>query len=127
MFYRLFLTIEYESEDHCRFEIRVTPDREQAPRDQSIAMISCSTVDDLDVCLTDLGVTGWSHPVGESQGGLLSEYVPCSSEDLLERLKTAKPPSLTLIAADTSVQEMNQRVAVLTARGRPAIKLRVPA
>lgn len=67
-FCRLFLSIEEEDEG-LRFEIRVNPDREQIPNGESIAVISCSSFDDLGVCLEDLGVTGRSRFLKESESG----------------------------------------------------------
>lgn len=80
-FCRLFLSIE-EVDEGLRFEIRVNPDREQVPSGESIAVISCSSFDDLGVCFEDLRVTGRSRFVKESESGPLTEYVPSSATAL---------------------------------------------
>jgi hypothetical protein len=125
-FCRLFLSIEEEGEQ-LRLEIRVNPDREQVPRGETIAVISCSSFDGLGVCLEDLGVTGWSRFVRESESGPVTEHVPSTPSALLEHVRTNRPSTLTLIAADTSAQDMDRRIALLKEKQELGIHVRQPA
>jgi hypothetical protein len=122
-FCRLFLSIEEEGEQ-LRLEIRVNPDREQVPSGEAIAVISCSSFDGLGVCLEDLGVTGRSQFGRESESGPITEHVPSTPAALLEHVRTNRPSTLTLIAADTSAQDMNRRIVLLKEKRELGIRVR---
>ena len=122
-FCRLFLSIEQEA-DQLRIEIRINPDRGQLPSGKTIAIVSCSSFDDLGVCLEHLGVTGWSRFIKESESGPLTEHVSSTAAALLGHLRTNRPSTLTLFAADTSVQDMDQRIEQLKAKRELGIRVR---
>lgn len=121
---RLFLSIE-RVDDGLRFEIRVNPHREEVSRGGSIAVISCSSFEDLGICFEDLGVTGWSRFVRESETGPVTEHVPSSTVALLEHLRTNRPSTATLIAADASVEDMYGRIALLKAKATDESGIRI--
>lgn len=129
LFHRLFFSTQDEPGGVRRFEVRVSPDQEQAGvRELSTALISCSTLDSLSLCLKELGVDGWSRFVGEGPSGVPAfEYVPCTPDQVLAFLRS-DPPSpfdrLTLVAADTPIEEMKRRIESLRRKAGAAIEIR---
>ena len=125
-FCRLFLSVEEEG-DRSRIEIRVRPDREQAPRGKTLAVIHCSSFEDLGASLDVLGVTGVSRFLGESELGPLAEHIPTTVAEVIQRVRTVRPCTVTLIAAETSIDQMNRRLEVLKAKRQPGIRITDPA
>jgi hypothetical protein len=114
-YHRLFL---YPPED-SRFvlRLRVVPDAGQAgTRTDPTAVVSLRTLQPLETCLRDLGVTGYFRFFDETPAGPLFEYVPCAVEEILAALKQ-RPVSgvthATLAATDSTIAEMKRRVASL--------------
>jgi len=114
VFHRLFLECHDDS-GGCRFKIRVSPDPGQVARQAEFApIIACSTLDELASCLKTLGADGVSRFVGEGMDGLpLFNYAMCTVDEVIAFLRTHPPlqfRAATLIASDTSVDEMRHRM-----------------
>ena len=122
-FCRPFTSIEQEGNE-LRIEIRVTPDRQQGPDAKTLAVVACSSFDDLGVCLDGLGANGLSRFVNESDSGPVTEHVLSTAAKLLDYVRTNRPSTLTLVASDTSAQGMSDRIHRLETRPGAGIRIR---
>jgi hypothetical protein len=115
LFHRVFLVVE--DDRGASFKLFVWPDSEQRQgRTGPTVVISCMNNELLGLCMAELGITGYSHFLGETACGPLSSYHECPAEEMVARLKSAPLSPLaqvTLIAVGTMIGEMKRRVAVL--------------
>lgn len=133
MFYRLFLyTPDHAGADDV-FQVWLRPDPEQPrARSEPALKLSCTDLEALEACLRELGAAGWSRYIGEQPGagGPVFEFAPCTIEQVMAFLQS-QPRSpfghLTLIAPNTSIADMKQRLDRLQARKHGSIQMGGPA
>lgn len=127
-FCRLFVSFDDDDDgEQVRIDVRVSADREQAPDGKPLGLVACSTLNDLGACLNALGVTGLSRFVRESESGLVTEHVSITGTELMEQVRKTRPSTVTLIAADTSLEDMNRPLELLRAKRDRGIRFRVSA
>jgi len=128
-FHRIFL---YVPEDQrFSFRLRLCPDLEQPGAGTGpTAVISSVGAEPLSLCLRELGVTGYSRYRDETPAGPRFECRECTPEEIVASLKTQPLSSVahvTLIAAETSIDEMKRRMTLLRAKAGDSLEIEEPA
>jgi hypothetical protein len=110
-FHRLFVEADPDA-DFLR--VLVSPDEASS---RTLTEIRCASIDELASRLKILGADSATRWLAEQPDGMpIFEAVPCTVDEVAASLK-ADPRNVTLIASDTSVEEMKRRVAQAIAFG----------
>jgi len=130
MFHWLFLYVPEGS--RFAFRLRVCADIDQrGARLEPTAVVSFRSGDPLALCLSELGVTGYSHWLDETQGGVPKfSYHECTPDQIVASLESQPLPRVahvTLIAPDTPIAEMKRRIASLREKVGRCLEIEEPA
>ncbi len=126
-FCRVFVYADTEMSDEG-FEVHVRHDsRNGHVNPSAFARLICAEIESASAVLQALRVDGVSRFVRESDGGPLFEYLSADFgqlTNLIERLGTSEPKSITLIASDLSDEETAARIeAARTVLSRPNLAM----